>query len=465
MVFSTPIFIFGFFPVVLFFYFIVFKKSRCAQNFFLTVASLFFYAWGEPYFILLMLGSILLNWLFAILIDRVRENPNKMRVLLVLVVTSNVGLLFVFKYLMFTLNNVNSLFNLDFTIPNIVLPIGISFFTFHSISYVMDIYRQKAPVQKNLLNVALYISFFPQLVAGPIVRYETIANQIYSRKETFEDFSYGICRFIIGLSKKVIIANNLGIVADKIFDGTSHSVLTAWIGAIAYTFQIYYDFSGYSDMAIGLGRIFGFHFLENFNYPYISKSITEFWRRWHISLGTFFRDYVYITLGGSRVNSNYRLVFNLLVVWFLTGVWHGANWTFFIWGIMYFILITFEKLTGFLKRIGVFGHIYSMLFIIIGWVIFKSNNIGDAIFFLKNMFGLGSFKLTDSESVFYLNENFFFLMFGVLCSMPLSHWFSNKSKGYKVYNIFYPIVMTFLFLTSISFIVKSSYNPFIYFNF
>jgi alginate O-acetyltransferase complex protein AlgI len=350
-------------------------------------------------------------------------------------------------------------------VPDIALPIGISFFMFQALSYVIDVYREKGEVQKNILNVALYISFFPQLIAGPIVRYETIADQIKNRKETLDDFIDGVCRFIIGLGKKVLIANTLALVADSAFAQPNISVAFAWVGALAYTFQIFYDFAGYSDMALGLGKMFGFHFLENFNYPYISKSISEFWRRWHISLGSWFRDYVYFPLGGSRVDSKARLVFNLFAVRFLTGVWHGANWTFILWGLMYFVLIALEKLTGFDKKLKFFGHIYTLFFVIIGWVLFRASDITHAIEYLRAMFGLAGNALYNGISVFELTDNKFFFIAGLLFSFPIAPWLKKKLGNSIISNIIYPILMTAVFIISVSYIVKGSYNPFIYFNF
>ena len=332
-------------------------------------------------------------------------------------------------------------------------------------SYVIDVYRGDGEVQKNPCNTALYISFFPQLIAGPIVRYQTIADQIRERHENFDDFTNGTYRFMIGFVKKVLIANNVAMVADGIFDSEVGSVASAWLGAVAYTLQIFFDFSGYSEMAIGLGKMFGFTFLENFDYPYISKSVSEFWRRWHISLGTWFRDYVYFPLGGSRVKKS-RLVFNLFVVWTLTGIWHGANWTFVLWGLFYFVLLTVEKLTGFTKKLGFVGHIYTMIAVIIGWVLFRSDNISSAWTFLKAMFGFGSLPLYDSDTVFYLSNYKFFLILGIVCCFPILRAIKNKLKsGKTVLAVAAGIVMIALFLISITYTIKGTYNPFIYFNF
>ena len=408
MLFSSTVFIYLFLPCTLIGYYLIFRKSRQLQNIFLLFVSLFFYAWGEPKFVLVMLLSIICNWFFGILVDKAKKKEKKsmIRLVLALTVIFNLSILFVFKYLNFTANTICSIFGITSSIPKIALPIGISFFTFQAMSYVLDVYRDKGAVQKNILNVGLYISFFPQLIAGPIVRYETVAEEIKNRKETLDDFFDGFARFIVGLGKKVLLSNTFALLADRAFDGCANgdnlSVAFSWLGAIAYTLQIFFDFSGYSDMAIGLGKMFGFHFLENFNYPYISLSVAEFWRRWHISLGSWFRDYVYIPLGGNRVSKS-RNIFNLFVVWGLTGVWHGANWTFIVWGLMYFVLLTFEKLTGFEKRKSkpfmVFRWFYTMFFVIMGWVVFRSNSLTDAFVYMKSMFGLNGNVFSDGMFV------------------------------------------------------------------
>lgn len=482
MLFSSLIFLVFFLPAVLIPYYTILRNHRKAQNGFLLVASLGFYAWGEPWFVLVLMLSIIGNWAFGLLIDKHRQNQQLARFSIVLMLIFNLTIIFIFKYLMFTLTNINKLFGSDFNIIHIVLPIGISFFTFQAISYVIDVYRGHGGVQKNPLNVGLYITFFPQLIAGPIVRYETIADQIMNRKETMQDFSEGVCRFLIGFGKKILLANNFAIIADKAFNmpGTELSVSFAWMGAIAYTLQIFFDFSGYSDMAIGLGKMFGFHFLENFNYPYISKSISEFWRRWHISLATWFRDYVYFPMGGSRVSSKGRLVFNLFVVWALTGLWHGANWTFICWGLFYFTFITLEKLTGFEslggQRFGVklVKRVYTLLLVIFGWVLFRSTSISLAIAYLKTMLFMGSVEILDANTMVYFAENKVFFLFGILMSMPLIKMISTPlnekfRKGNRLIdsfvNIAYPTALLLFFIIAISYLVKGSYNPFIYFNF
>ncbi len=464
MLFSSIIFVFAFLPIVLAVYYGIFKKSRTWQNITLTVASLFFYAWGEPKFVLVMLLSIIMNWFFALCIDKNRHSQKIGKIMVGLSVACNLGILFIFKYLNFTLQNINNI-GISVPVTSIALPIGISFFTFQAMSYVIDVYRCNGAVQKNPMNIALYIAFFPQLIAGPIVRYQTVADEIHNRVETFEDFSTGVSRFAVGFCKKVLFSNTFALIADAAFNADGRSTAFAWVGAIAYTLQIFYDFSGYSDMGIGLGRMFGFHFLENFDYPYISRSISEFWRRWHMSLGSWFRDYVYFPLGGSRVKTKSRLVFNLFAVWFLTGVWHGANWTFIIWGLIYFVLITLEKLTGFAEKLKGFGTVYTLFFVVMGWVLFRAESLSSAIAYMKDMFGFGSMGLMCDKVIFYLSENKFEFIFAILFCVPVVKYIPEKIKNSKTANIVYPVVLMSLFVFAISCIVKGSYNPFIYFNF
>jgi alginate O-acetyltransferase complex protein AlgI len=464
--------------------------------------SLGFYAWGEPSFVFVMISSIMVNWLFGLLVSRTRKQTIK-RLIMILMCVFNISLFFVFKYLTFSISQINRFFDLSINGPNFLLPIGISFFTFQAMSYVIDVYRGEAEAQKNPLNAALYIALFPQLIAGPIVRYQTIANEITSRSFKLEDFFRGINRFIIGLAKKVIIANSMALVADYAFTGfepSTATVLIVWLGLVCYALQIYFDFSGYSDMAIGLGLMFGFHFNENFNYPYISKSVTEFWRRWHISLGSWFRDYVYFPLGGSRVNSKARLVFNLFVVWTLTGVWHGASWNFAFWGLFYFALLTFEKLTGIIKRLD--GHpvktqvyrIATLLFVLIGWVFFRSEGMAKALVYLGVMFGGITAPLADANALYMISQNMIILIIAIVGCTPLlsrlyqrivkhtSFWTltrSSQAASLKTTgtNSFRPnrttvvvqaiqqLALFGLFLISIAFMVSSTFNPFIYFNF
>ncbi len=475
MLFSGNIFLIVFLPIVLFCYFVLFRKSRKLQNVFLLIASLVFYAWGEPKFVFIMMSSIVVNWLMGYLVDKYRDKKSAVRAIMTTDVIFNLGLLFVFKYLMFTVENINSVFGTELRIPEIALPIGISFFTFQAMSYVIDVYRKDGEVQKNLLNVGLYISLFPQLIAGPIVRYQTVADEIMNRRETLEDFTEGVRRFIIGFLKKVLLANTMAIIADGIFDSTEPvSTASAWLGLIAYTFQIYYDFSGYSDMGIGLGRMFGFHFLENFNYPYISLSVSDFWRRWHISLGTWFRDYVYFPLGGSRVSKKSRLIFNLFAVWFLTGVWHGANWTFIIWGLMYFVLLVTEKLSGMEKKLSSkkfipIRYIYTMFFVCIGWMIFRASDITAAGEYFKALFGIGVTALDDTFR-YYIGNYAVLIFASALFSVPTAPYLRKKVSALSrvprtVCGVLYVVAVAVMFVSAFSFIVKGSYNPFIYFNF
>lgn len=472
MLFSSTIFLYLFLPIVLFFNFIVFRKSRLLQNIFLLFASLFFYAWGEPKFVLVMMASIVVNWFFGLIISKKRDNKTISKLIIALDVVFNLSLLFVFKYLTFAGNVFNDITGMNLSIPSIALPIGISFFTFQAMSYVIDVYRQKGEVQTNILYVGLYISFFPQLIAGPIVRYETIAYEIKNRKEAVDDFFNGFARFVVGLSKKVLLANSFAILADQAFDsaknGDSISVMFSWLGAIAYTLQIFFDFSGYSDMAIGLGRMFGFHFLENFDYPYISTSITEFWRRWHISLGTWFRDYLYFPLGGSHC-SKARNIFNLFVVWTLTGIWHGANFTFLAWGLMYFVLLVIEKLTGIHKKkgkvISVFKWFYTILFVVLGWVLFRASSISNAFVYLKSMFGLNGNVFSDGMFTGWFMQNLILLIIGIILCTPVFKILNNKTRNNNIIGFVKSGALICLFVLSIASLVSSSYNPFIYFNF
>ena len=472
MLFSSNIFLFLFLPAVLLGYYVLPRRLR---NLFLLAASLIFYAWGTGKFVFVMIGSILFNYGTALMIDRCSRRAVR-KLLLILAAAGNLGILFVYKYLDFCIANLN-LLGFQLPLQNIVLPLGISFFTFQAMSYVIDVYRGSAKAQTWPQNIGLYISFFPQLVAGPIVRYQTIADQIDHRQENFDDFSEGVRRFILGFAKKVILSNNLALVADAVFSTApdQRSVVYAWMGALAYAFQILFDFSGYSDMAIGLGKLFGFHFSENFDYPYISASVSEFWRRWHISLGQWFRDYVYFPLGGSRVKSKARLVWNLFVVWSLTGIWHGASWNFVVWGLMYFVLIAFEKLTGLPKR---FPHgwqkglyrVFTLLCVLVGWVFFRAADLPSALEFLQSMLGLSGNGFFDSMVIRAFRQYRFFFLAAVLCSTPVFRIWKEKltagggwiAAAAKILSI---PVYCFLLLWAVSFIMTGSHNPFIYFNF
>lgn len=471
MVFSSNIFLFLFFPVVFIGYFIL---PRVLKNVFLLLASLFFYAWGEPRFVFVMMASILLNFAFALLINRARGGAAK--VFLALAAGVNLGLLAVFKYLDFIIANLGRLLGLALPAAGIALPIGISFFTFQAMSYVIDVYRGTVKASRRPQDVGLYISFFPQLIAGPIVRYRDIEKEIARRSVSADDIGEGMRRFVLGLAKKVILANNLAKVADAAFGaGQGLSAGLAWLGVLAYAFQIYYDFSGYSDMAIGLGRMFGFHFLENFNYPYISKSITEFWRRWHISLGQWFRDYLYFPLGGSRVGSKLRLVANLFVVWLLTGLWHGASWNFVLWGLLFFVFISLEKLTGFPQRRGaalpaLLYRLLCLFVILTGWVFFRAQGIAAALAYLGQMFGAGGAALWDNQAAFHLREYAAFFFAAFVFSAPvvpaLRGWAAKKSRLlYRAGQVLAPAAYFGIFLLAVSYLVMGAHNPFIYFNF
>ncbi|GHU70689.1 alginate O-acetylation protein [Spirochaetia bacterium] len=474
MVFSSTLFLFLFLPVVLIGYYNPVWKGRKFKNCFLLLASLGFYAWGEPVFVFVMILSIVVNWLLGILIDAAGETKKRKQWMAVAVVY-DIALLFIYKYVSFVLKNIGLLFKDDSFSVSIALPIGISFFTFQIMSYIFDVYHKKAPVQKSLINTALYISLFPQLIAGPIVRYETVAREIDGRIETPEDFTEGVARFVIGLGKKMLIANYAGFIADRIFalnsiSGGNLSAASAWLGAIAYTLQIFFDFSAYSDMAIGLGRMFGFHFLENFNYPYIAKSISEFWRRWHISLSTWFRDYVYIPLGGNRVSKK-RLVGNLFVVWLLTGIWHGANWTFVAWGLFYFVLLAIERFTGFEKKLGVLAkgvlaHVYTLFFVIIGWVLFRAESMTLAGRYLSAMFGFGANGLADETFLLYWTNGKWILLAGIVLSTPIVPLCRERlNLRPRVYQLVSSLGLIVIFSLSLLVCIKSTYNPFIYFNF
>jgi len=473
MLFSSTFFLFIFFPAVLVLYYGLGRKLE-TRNMILLVSSLLFYAWGEPKFVLVMLLSIGMNYYFGLQVDA-HKTDGKVKYWLTLMVVFNLVIMGIFKYLGFAVQSINDVTGLGLSVPQIALPIGISFFTFQSISYVIDVYRGHGQVLKSPFDVGLYIAFFPQLIAGPIVRYETIAEEIHGRVEKESDFASGIERFIFGLAKKVVLANQFALIADKAFglqQSGGLSVGFAWLGAIAYMMQIYFDFGGYSDMAIGLGRMFGFHFNENFNFPYVARSITDFWRRWHISLSTWFRDYVYIPLGGNRVGK-WKHVRNIFVVWLLTGIWHGANWTFMAWGVYFGILLIIEKYTGLGELMGkskVIGHVYTLVLVLFSWVLFRADSINIAFSYIGSMFGRNTVGLSSDMTVLYFKENIMVLIVGALASAPFSQWAKKwiESKEVKVQNVakvLEMIILAIFFLLAVSFLVKGTYNPFIYFNF
>ncbi|SFE07495.1 alginate O-acetyltransferase complex protein AlgI [Peptostreptococcaceae bacterium pGA-8] len=464
MLFSSIYFIYYFLPILLALYFIAPDKYR---NTVMLIFSLIFYSWGEPVYVFLMIFSAIFNYSMAIDIHRDSSTGRGGRGTFIFTVVVNLFILGFFKYYGFLMDTVNGILGTDIKYTALALPIGISFYTFQALSYIVDVYRQKVGVQKNLLDFTLYLALFPQLIAGPVVQYKDIEDQLHNRTITLSEFGIGAERFILGLGKKVLLANNFGAVYSYVSSLSSddQSVAGLWIGAFAFTLQIYFDFSGYSDMAIGLGKMFGFTFVENFNYPYISKSITEFWRRWHISLSSWFRDYLYLPLGGNRVRVS-RHIINLLIVWALTGMWHGASWNFIIWGMYYGILLILEKyLWG--DRINTLSpriqSFYTMFFVVIGWVIFSSDSLNEVIGSLQGMFFLSGKSLINSSALYLIRTNLVLFAIGILASTP------EVIKQYKTLisrNKVIALIMLMLVLVlSTAYLVYSSYNPFLYFRF
>ncbi len=466
MVFSSTIFLCVYLPLVLLGYYICPKKGK---NLFLLIVSLIFYAWGEPKYVFLMIFSILVNYVFGLLMDKHRENKKRLKLLLVISVIIDLGLLSVFKYTDFIITNINSVFGAGFDLLNIALPIGISFYTFQAMSYTIDVYRDDVRVQRNLIDFGMYITMFPQLIAGPIVRYSDVQDQLAERNVTTADFSEGIMRFVVGLGKKVLLANQMGAVWTQIYAlGGDISALMAWTGAAAYTFQIYFDFSGYSDMAIGLGRMFGFKFPENFRYPYESVSITDFWRRWHITLSTWFKEYLYIPLGGNR-RGLARQALNLLIVWTLTGFWHGAGWNFVMWGLYYFAILFIEKLF-LLKALDklprLFRHAYALLLIVIGWVIFASDDVSVMLPYLGSMFGANG--ALGGMDVYTLLTRAALMVICCVASTELPRRLFVTAAGKMNEKAAFTVksVLTLALLAlSVVFLIGDSYNPFLYFRF
>lgn len=467
MVFSGLTFLLLFLPAVLLVYFIVPKRFKNAVLF---LFSLLFYAWGEPVYVVLMLFSTVLDFSCGKVVDRYRGTP-KAKIGLLVSVFVNLGLLCLFKYTDFFITTINSITGTAIPLLNLPLPIGISFYTFQTMSYTIDVYRGDAKVQNNIISFGAYVSLFPQLIAGPIVRYQTIADQINDRTHSFDKFGDGVKRFAVGLAKKVLLANNIGLLWSAVSktDISQLSVVSAWLGAIAFAFQIYFDFSGYSDMAIGLGKIFGFDFLENFNYPYISKSVTEFWRRWHISMGTWFRDYVYIPLGGNRKRFAVQIR-NIAVVWLLTGFWHGASWNYVLWGVFYGILLIIEKLfllKNLNKAPSFIGHIYAVICILIGWVFFAFEDISQGLDYLKVMFG-GASAFVTNETMYQMISYLPLLLICLVASTPVGKILYGKLKKLKnstltsLVSISGMLAVTVL---STAYLISGSYNPFLYFRF
>ena len=459
MLFSSISFIYYFLPILILIYFIVPNKYK---NITLLLFSLIFYFLGEPKYIIVLILSCIINYLISI---GIYKNKNK-KLLLILALIYNIGQLLVFKYTDFFIDNINNIFNTKISFMYIVMPIGISFFTFQALGYVIDVYNKKHKPAKNLVTFMTYLALFPQLIAGPIVRYSDVEKELQKRKTDYSKFSEGIGRFVIGLSKKVLIANVLGEFASLLIEET---VLSAWLKPLLFTLQIYYDFSGYSDMAIGLGLMFGFRFLENFNYPLIASSITDFWRRWHMSLSSWFRDYVYIPLGGNKV-SKIKHIRNIFIVWFLTGFWHGASWNFIIWGLYFGVLLTIEKyfLKKYIDKTKVIKYVYTSIIVVISFLIFNANSTTEIITSLKNMFFINDIPLLGNETIYYLKSNLVLLIISIIGVSPLIkniYIKLNKSKYKKIVNVLEPIVVIILLTLVTSFLIDASFNPFLYFRF
>ena len=463
MVFSSLTFLFYFLPIVLIIYYIVPKK---AKNIVLLISSLLFYFYGEPKFGILMVISILLTYIHGLLMDKY---PKRKKLFLISSVVISSGLLVVFKYTDFIISNINMVLHSNIDLVKLSLPIGISFYTFQMISYIIDVYRGEAKVQKSFLKLATYVALFPQLIAGPIVRYTTIEDELDNRKYSFDNFSNGVRRFVIGLSKKILVANVLASAISSFSTSQEKTVLFYWIYVLANALQIYFDFSGYSDMAIGLGKMLGFNFPENFNYPYISKSVTEFWRRWHITLGTWFKDYIYIPLGGNRVGK-IKWLRNILIVWFLTGLWHGAAWNFILWGVLYGVLLVIEKM-GLLKVLekipSVISRAYVTLITIIGFIIFSGSSVSEILNNIGGIFGIGVSKFADLESLYCLKNYAAIFIIAIIGATPIMKNIVSKisKKVSKLVNVIEPVFLTTLLIVCISYLVDGSFNPFLYFRF
>ncbi len=467
MLFSSILFVFGFLPIVLLLYYAVPRRRMKIRNIILLAASLVFYSWGEPVYIVLMIYSAIFNYYMALQIEfeKYRGGSGKKNLIFTLIV--NLFILGFFKYFGFLMDTLNALAGTHIHYTALALPIGISFYTFQALSYIIDVYRGRVKPQRRLLNFALYLTLFPQLIAGPIVKYRDVEQQLQNRVCTRLKFGQGAERFIWGLAKKVILANGFGelFTAVSALPHDRAAVLTGWIGLIGYTLQIYFDFSGYSDMAIGLGKMFGFEFMENFNYPYISRSITEFWRRWHISLSTWFREYLYFPLGGSRVRPA-RHFFNLFVVWALTGLWHGASWNFVVWGLYYCLVLTLEKyvLGKYLdKGPSWLSHLYAILIVMIGWVFFAAESMTDAAGCFRILFGLSHVPFANATTLYYLRTNLVMLIIGTAAATPVPiRKFGQLTRRYPAIGLF---GIFFVFILSTAYLIYSSYNPFLYFRF
>ena len=463
MVFSSITFLFYFLPIVLIIYYLIPNKYK---NIVLLISSFIFYFYGEPKNIYIMILSILATYIFGILIDKYKKTKYS-KIFLILSIFINIGLLIYFKYADFIIKNINLWLSNKIDLIHVILPIGISFYTFQLISYIVDVYRGEAKVQKNIIKLSTYISLFPQLIAGPIVRYTTIENQLENREYNMKNFSIGVRRFIIGLGKKVMIANVMGNLINIFLVSDEKSVLFYWLYAIALMIQIYFDFSGYSDMAIGLGKMLGFDFPENFNYPYIATSITDFWRRWHISLSSWFRDYIYIPLGGNRV-SKLKWIRNIIIVWMLTGLWHGAEWNFVIWGLYFGVLLIIEKvfLLKWLQKIPkVISRIYTLFIVMISFIIFNGEGISTILENIGGLFKFVSIPLITNESMYYLKSYIIVIILGIIGATPICKNILTNEKLKKIVNILAPLYLLLIFIICTSYIVDGSFNPFLYFRF
>lgn len=460
MLFSSVPFLFYFLPCVLLVYFLV---PGTLKNGVLLLASLLFYGWGEPRYLLVMLASIVQGYVFGLLIGKLRGRPAAKACLAASVVLSFAALAY-FKYADFFLANFNALTGLSVPLLRVALPVGISFYTFQIVSYLVDVYRGDVAAQRSFVDLAAYVAMFPQLIAGPIVRYKDVASQLGTRRLSSEQFSSGVQRFAIGLGKKVLLANNIGALWDIYAAAPELSFAGAWLGALAFSLQLYFDFSGYSDMAIGLGRMLGFEFLENFNYPYISKSVTEFWRRWHMSLGTWFRDYLYIPLGGNRRGLP-RQILNILIVWALTGLWHGANWTFLLWGLYYAVFLILEKvfLLKKLEKVPVLAHIYALLVAVVGWMLFQLNSVGEVVHYWGAMFGASGAAATAADA-FYAQSYAVILFIAAIAATPVPKKLFQRIPQ-RVQNVLTPVLVALCLVISTAYLVDATYNPFLYFRF
>ena len=461
MIFSSITFLFYFLPVLLIIYYAVPKKFK---NIILLIASMLFYFVGEPKYILLMIVSILNTYIFGILINKY-EKYSKLFLIISLCISA--GFLIYFKYIDFVIENINLFLKNKLDLLYVALPVGISFYTFQMMSYLVDVYRKEVPSQKNILDLALYVVLFPQLIAGPIVRYTTIVNELAERTHSFEKFSQGVTKFVIGLGKKVLIANVIGELGTIFLSTSDPSVIYHWMYGLAIMMQIYFDFSGYSDMAIGLGKMFGFEYNENFNYPYIATSITEFWRRWHMSLSSWFRDYIYIPLGGNRV-SKAKWIRNIFVVWMLTGIWHGASWNFVVWGLYFAILLLIEKilLKKYLEKLPkVFSNLYTCILVMISFIIFNGNSTEEIMNHLSGLLGLNGIPFISQETIYYLKSYLMIFVISIIGSTPLMKMIVNSKYLKKAQNVLEPIFVVVILLVSTAFIVDGSFNPFLYFRF